>query len=223
MPQHHDHASEAEPEFDDIADIYWRLGVLSSPSQLHGYLLGLLAVGQPLAEEQWLQLAEAFIDPVEPLAEVDRHTLLELLTAAREQLQGGGMELQLLLPDDAIEISQRVDSLGQWCKGFLAGFALGGKQRQQSQGQQPFPAEVSESLSDMAAISQAGLGEGDEDENQREKSFFELAEYLRLAAVNIYLECQRMAEGAESSADDGAGPVTAANLFSKPGPDDKLH
>ncbi len=33
------------PDFDDIADCFWRLGALQSPSELHGYLLGQLANG----------------------------------------------------------------------------------------------------------------------------------------------------------------------------------
>ncbi len=208
------------PEFDEIADIYWRLGVMSSPSQLHGYLLGLLAVGYPMTEEQWLELAATFIDPVDTLAEADRHTFLELLQHARVQLEQGGMELRPLLPEDAVDISQRVDGLSQWCQGFLAGFALGGKQRQQQAGKQQYPAAVSELLNDIAAISQAGLGEGDEEEAEREKSFFELGEFLRVAVVNVYLECQRLQADAEQRSE---APNTPADLFTPPGPDDKLH
>lgn len=209
------------PEFDDLADIFWRLGVMSSPAQLHGYLLGLLAVGYALKEAEWLELAATFIDPVEPPAEVELQTFAELLLFTQEQLEAGGMDLQLLLPDDNIEISQRVDSLSQWCKGFLAGFALGGQQRKSQQGEQKYSADISEALSDIATISQAGLGEGDEEEQEREKSFFELEEYLRLAAINIYLECQRM--DAEQAEDPASAASSPASLFQKAGPDDKLH
>ena len=225
------------PDFDEVADIYWRLGVMSSPSQLHGYLVGLLAVGSPVTDTQWLELAGNFIDPVEPPAEADQLTLLELLGDAKKQLEEGGMELRLLLPDDAVEISQRVDCLSQWCKGFLAGFAQGGNERQQHQGQQQYSTDVSEALTDMASISQASLGDGDEDEQQREQSLFDISEYLRLAAINIYLECEREQSAVESAAQTNADIPLAknmdgktestlaspANLFAKAKPGDKLH
>lgn len=214
------------PSFDDFADIFWRLGVLSSPSQLQGYLLGLLAVGHELSESHWLELATAFIDPVEVPAEVELHSFIELLQVAREQLQAGAMDLELLLPDDAVEISQRVDCLAQWCRGFLAGFAFGGKTRQQQQGQQQYSSDVSESLSDIASISQVALGEGDEKEQQREKDFFELVEYLRLAAVNIFLECEQQSARStaeQQSPDKDQKELSTADLFRNRGPQDKLH
>lgn len=218
MSSHH-----ATPVFDDMADAYWRLGVMSSPSQLQGYLLGLLAVGYPVTGAGWLELAAAFIDPVEPPAEIDQQMFLDMLAAARGQLEGGGMDLRLLLPDDGVEISQRVDSLSQWCRGFLAGFAYGGKERQVRQGPQQYPADVSEALSDIASISQVGLGDGDEDERQRETSLFELVEYLRLATINIHMECEHPRKVAKVSVEptlDGGSP---ADLFDSLPGNDKLH
>lgn len=215
-------ATDTLPPFDDFADIFWRLGVMVSPSQLQGYLLGLLAVGYELAEPRWLELATAFIDPVETPAEVELHTLLEMLLVAREQLAAGGMDLELLLPDDGVEISQRVDCLGQWCRGFMAGFAYGGKARQEQRGKQRYSDDVTEALNDIAAISQAGLGEGDENEQQREKDFFGLVEYLRLAVINIHMDCER--RDAEPDAPARSPSTTSpADLFRARKPDDKLH
>lgn len=214
------------PDFDELADSFWRLGVMCSPAQLQGYLLGILAVGFECRDEQWLQLAAVFIDPVESPAEVDNQTLLELLHAAQEQLQGGGLDLQLLLPGDDVEISLRVDALGQWCQGFLAGFAYGGKQRQ-DQGPQQFSAAVKDVIRDIGAISQVALGDGDEDEGEREKSFFELTDYLRLAAINIFLETSGAAGATPAAAEQAPAPEqaiqSAADLFAARPDKDKLH
>lgn len=213
------------PDFDELADSFWRLGVMCSPAQLQGYLLGILAVGVECGDEQWLQLAAVFIDPVQTPAEVDNQNLLELLHAARLQLQGDGLDLQLLLPADDVEISLRVDALSQWCQGFLAGFAWGGKQRQQ-QGEQQFSAAVKEVVRDIGAIAQVALGEGDEDEVEREKSFFELADYLRLATINIYLETTGSTEPAPAApgpAQSGPAIQSTADLFAGKPDKDKLH
>ncbi len=211
------------PEFDQLADIYWRLGGMQSPSQLHGYLVGQLAVGEELQPEVWLQQAEVFIDAVEPPNEEDAKVILALLGASHAQLKAGEMGLQMLLPDDAAEITQRVDSIGQWCQGFMAGFAQGGKAIAEQQGQQQYSQEVSEALSDLAAISQISLTNDDTDLEQSEQNIFEITEYLRLAAITIYMECVHAAAAASTDkiAAEPAGLGSVNKLFGKS--DNKLH
>src|SRR5690606_19390950 len=57
-----------------------------------------------------------------------------------------------LLPDDEESLEHRATALGQWCEGFLAGYAL----RLGSSGQTP-NAETQEILSDLVAISRIGI------------------------------------------------------------------
>ncbi len=178
------------PEFEQLADIFWRLGVMQSPSHLHGYSIGLLVSGDVMEPEQWLRLATTFIDAVEPPNESEKPVLLSLYAASQFQLQAGDMGFQLLLPEDEVEVTLRVDALGQWCQGFLAGFAQGGKQIQQLRGQQQYSEDVSEAIRDIAAISQVNLSESDDDQETREQNMVEIIEYLRVAIQAIYLECQ---------------------------------
>lgn len=205
------------PEFDQLAAIYWRLGGMQSPSQLQGYLVGQLAVGEELETQQWVAQAASYIDAVEPPNLEESQLLVALYVATESQLSAGDMALTLLLPDDAVEITQRLDSIGQWCQGFMAGFARGGKSIQQQQGQQQYSQDVSEAITDLAAISQIGLSDDDSDLEQSEQNIFEISEYMRLAAITIYMEC---AQGAAKSAEPAAG-VTPQSLFNKPG--NKLH
>jgi len=177
------------PEFDELADTFWRLGVMQSPSELQGYLAGQLAVGLAVTEAQWPEMANTFIDPVEPPAGDDHQLLMDLYNATRAAMDDDQMSFQLMLPDDSLDLSQRADNLGNWCKGFMTGFAMGGKQLQSNDGQRQYSSDVSEALSDMAAISQIGLEEGDEGEERSEQDMFEIVEYLRVAVINIYLEC----------------------------------
>lgn len=181
-------SKQLSPDFDDLATIFWRLGSMFSPSQLQGQLMGQLAVGAELTEADWLDQAWQLIDGVEPGAEEDNQQLRDLLSNTQAVFAEGSLDGELLLPDDDVELSQRVECLGFWCQGFLAGFALAGKQKQADKGQQAYSNEVSEALSDMAAIAQIGLTDDDAGE-QSESDFFDVLEYVRLAAMNIYFEC----------------------------------
>lgn len=212
------------PDFDQLADMYWRLGVMQSPSQLQGYLVGQLAVGDRIEPEQWPAQAASFIDAVEPPNAEEAQLLLSLYAATQSQLVSGEMDLQLLLPDDVVDIGQRADCLGQWCQGFLVGFAQGGKAIKAQQGLQQYSSEVSEALSDIAAISQIDLSADDTEAEQRDQNLFEICEYLRMAAITIYLECTLPA--VKQSLESEAGSETPAlgslnNLFSRG--DNKLH
>ena len=182
-------SKQLSPDFDDLATVFWRLGSMFSPSQLQGQLMGQLAVGAELNEADWLDQAWQLIDGVEPGADEDNQQLRDLLTNTQAIFAEGSLDGELMLPDDDVELSQRVECLGFWCQGFLAGFALAAKQKQADKGQQAYSKEVSEALSDMAAIAQIGLTDDEDVGEQSESDFFDVLEYVRLAAMNIYFEC----------------------------------
>jgi uncharacterized protein YgfB (UPF0149 family) len=212
------------PDFDQLADVYWRLGVIQAPSQLQGFVVGVLAVGDTWDEQQWLNHAASFLDPVEPPNAEDRQLFLALYVAAQEQLSSSDVVLNLLLPDDGVEIGLRIDCIGQWCKGFMAGFAQGGKSVKTKQGQQYYSEQVSEALSDIASISQIDVSDDDSDESQREQNVFEICEYLRVAAMTIYLDCRQPVAEAKAAtvktqAESAVGSIS--NLFNKG--DNQLH
>jgi yecA family protein len=212
------------PDFDQLADIYWRLGGMQSPSQLHGYLVGVLSAGGKLTPELWIEQAAQYIDAVTSPDSEDSRVLVALYEATDQRLSAGEMELQLLLPDDAAEISQRIDSIAQWCEGYIAGFARQGKVVQQQQGQQQYSGDVSETLSDIAAISQVGLSSDDEDPVGREQDIFEISEYLRLAAITVYLECNKevVADAVRPvDTEEAKSSISPAGLFNKKS--NKLH
>ena len=216
------------PEFDQLADIYWRLGVMQSPSHLQGYWIGRLAVGDSVDPEQCLEQTTLVIDAVEPPNQEEAPILLSLYGACQASLKGEAMDLRMLMPDDEAEISQRIDSVGQWCQGFMAGFAQGGKEIQATKGQQQYSQDVSEALSDIAAISQIGLSEEDEEAEQREQNLHEIMEYLRLAAISIYLDCNKeKIAGADvtlQGAPEEKATLSPGNLFAgSPKDKNKLH
>lgn len=214
--------SEAlSPDFDDLATIFWQLGSMFSPSQLHGYLLGQLALGATLAEDEWLKQAWLLIDGVEQAREEDNEVLLRMLALNETLFTEGRLDGQLMIPDEDIELAQRVECLSFWCQGFLMGFTIAGKQKQAEQGPQQYSQEVTEALSDIAAIAQMALTD-DQEEEQSEADFFDVVDYVRLAVMNIYFECLPKHESSKLTPEPGQTDTsesqamsTTANLFTK--------
>lgn len=177
------------PDFDQLADLFMRLGALQSPTELHGYVTGLLAVAERPPAQLWRQQAESFINTAEALTDSDAELLEDMLVATEASLASDTMQFSPLLPEEEIDLVQRVESLGQWCQGFLTGFAAAGKQAQARQGQRQWSPETQELLQDMALISQAGMDKDQDEDEAGEQQYAELIEYLRVAVMTIHLEC----------------------------------
>lgn len=156
-----------------------------SPAELHGCLCGLLGGGFGGDEEALLAELEQTLD-------VSLHGSLadgvaSLRSVAIASLGEGSFDFQPLLPEDELELSQRIEAMAQWCRGFLSGYAQA-RVKSEGQGDAVLP-DSAEALRDFAAIAQAVLDdEEDQDENAAEDAYYELLEYLRVAAMNVMLD-----------------------------------
>jgi len=173
--------------FDDFADMFVELGAFGTPAELHGLLTGQLASGVRADAEAWLAMVVAHLDVQELEDDDDKAELVGLYDVALAQLMAADFSFQLLLPEDDTELAGRTDSLGAWCSGFLSGFGLGfdiGKQKLSS--------EITDSMEDLASIAQVSFDEDGGDDEQKgdgaEKSYIELVEYVRLAAMMVFAE-----------------------------------
>ncbi len=150
--------------------------------------------------------------------DASRQMLGELVLEQLELLAGEDLRFIPFLPEDATEIGSRVAEMSLWCKGFLGGFAEAqvfrgrGEPGELEADLDELPPTVTEALQDMTAIAHAALEESDfelfdeedeffEDEEQlaegeraddtaeyNERDYFELFEYLRLAALTVFTE-----------------------------------
>lgn len=170
-------------DIDEIADHLLEQGISTSPSELHGCLCGLLAAGGAAEQEAGLaELNRALdLDIHGELAE----RLMQLYTVTALSLQDDEFDFFPLLPDDSHELEQRTTALAAWCRGFLAGYARAvasaGRQRES------VAADSSEILRDLAIIAQADV-DPEADPEESEMSYAELVEYIRIAALNAYLD-----------------------------------
>ncbi|MFK8040948.1 UPF0149 family protein [Congregibacter sp.] len=170
--------------FDELANSLLEQGEMLSPAELHGCLCGLLGGGLRGGEEALLAELEQALD-------ISLHGSLAdaigtLRSRAIESIGEGSFDFQPLLPDDELELPQRIEAMAQWCRGFLSGYAQA-RVKSEGQGQAVLP-DSAEALRDFAAIAQAASDEEDEDSNAAEEAYYELLEYLTVAAMNVMLD-----------------------------------
>lgn len=180
--------------YEQLTELLQPLGTLINPAELHGLLCGKLCGGANPEETDWLLEAVEELDFTQAPDENVRDALTQLFRQTRSQLTMGGFALQPLLPDDMGEITQRVRCMGQWCHGFLVGFGSAGQARDKD-----LSKESREALEDMAAIAQVEL---DEEESARaaEADYTEVVEYVRMAALALFMEY-----GSDALVNDEAG------------------
>tara|TARA_B100000676_G_scaffold277183_1_gene298647 strand:+ start:3287 stop:3871 length:585 start_codon:yes stop_codon:yes gene_type:complete len=169
-------------DFEALAQGLAAAGVAHSPSELQGVMAGLLATGHGGHDEEVLGVLAAHTDIDGGFDGALSVALLALRDQLHEGYQGTGLELALLMPGDEEELGLRVAAVAQWCEGFLVGFGTGSANTHDKD----LSPGIQEALSDLAAISQVATPEDDGDEE--EDMFEQVAEHCRMAALMIYTE-----------------------------------
>ncbi|MFA2915649.1 hypothetical protein AXH23_02610 [Acinetobacter pittii] len=146
---------------------------ISSPSELHGLLTGIVCVTEAPTREEWTQILTTLNVP--ELSE----DALALLTDEAEDVVHALSEDELdylpMLPDDEHLLQERVQALSDWCAGVVLGFGLAsGHVRSDER-------ELIEHLQDVAAVE---FEDSDNDE-EGESSYEELYEFVRLIPVSL--------------------------------------
>ena len=180
MPE--DYMGDDQPlDFDDYANQLLEQGLQASPAQLHGGICAVLVGGGEREADHCLAAVSRAleIDIRGELAE----SSLQLIAASERAMADEDFEFHLFLPDDDTEIELRVQALADWCRGFIAAYALAlAEPEGASLGE-----EVAEILKDITAIAELGFDD-EGNEAEAEHSYFEITEYLRFATRNLYLD-----------------------------------
>jgi len=176
-------------EFDELANLFVELKVFSSPSELHGMLCGQLARPEEIDEHSWLTGAATFLEQPHFESDEAKTLLLEMFVTTRQQLTASGFELLMLLPDDDVDISDRAESLGRWCLGFVTGIGAA---------RTALTEDGRETLDDVEKISQIDEQSLENDE-EHEQDLMQLVEYVRMAAIMLYSELHSQAEPSDAS------------------------
>lgn len=162
-----------------------RCGSSWNAGQTHGLLCSRLALDGADGASRWLAQVLAGTDP-DAAASAECRALLEALCATTwQQLSERQSDFVLLLPDDDDPMVVRAKAMAQWCEGFLHGLVSEkhGEELRQRLASEP----LADIIKDLVEITRATAGDEGDDEDT-EKAFTELVEYLRVAAQLTYEE-----------------------------------
>lgn len=152
-------------------------------AELHGAVCGLAVChGEAMPVDDLVELVG-----VEALT--DQAAVEQFVHASLADLEAADMSFEPLLPDDEVELADRLEALGQWCASFLAGLAAGLARAGVTSLEQA-PEEVREIVADFSAIShidpEAPPVDGrDRPEDDAEADYAELAEFVKVGALLI--------------------------------------
>lgn len=200
----------AEPiralDFDEISDLFVSLGAHTSPSEMHGLLAGQLSAGKRMTDKQWIDEAQSLLDNDNAISPADEEALVCIYANTLAALADDSYGFYPLLPQDSESLDDRLSSLALWCQGFMAGFALVEKSIAE------LSDIVNDALHDMAAISQVGLENDDDDfDAEADDDYMQLVEYVRLASMNIFAEYAQSVP--EPSSEKAAEGMSVQSLF----------
>ncbi|MGZ5007087.1 MAG: UPF0149 family protein [Methylobacter sp.] len=146
-----------------------------SAAQAHGMATGMLCADQQAQSAKWL--TELFSHGTPPDNE-ERTTLEDLFEDTRDSLDSDEFEFDLFLPNDDTLLSEQVEALTDWCRGFLLGVGF-------THATSKLSREAGEILKDMIEFTKLDTeAEGEEDESD----FMEITEYLRSAVLLLRSE-----------------------------------
>jgi uncharacterized protein YgfB (UPF0149 family) len=107
--------------------------------------------------------------------------LQKLADQVKIEILSEDISFDLLLPEDAAEISERAGALAEWCAGFVSGLGMGGMSQRAK-----LNPDCDEFVRDVVSISKMET-EMDGSE-EAEASLFEIIEYIRVGTIVLHQE-----------------------------------
>jgi uncharacterized protein len=191
-------------DYDALRESLSGSGTLLALPELHGGLCGALCAGGPSAAERWLDgfLVDSDMGDIAGARAVGR----ELVRAGWTALADGDLAFEPLLPSDDARLEEQVQALALWCSGFLNGVGatapdlVGRNAKPTEAAAAGASAEVAEILADFAEMSRAGID--DEDEADRDRADFALAELKEYVRVSVQIVFEQLADRRAAAARD---------------------
>ena len=141
-----------------------------SAAEAHGLATGMLCVSDQTESTYWL--AELMQNEA-PVSSNDSDILIRLFEETRRLIASNEFDFDLFLPEDEVALTDRVEALSNWCRGFLFGVGSLATVTNWSK-------DTREILKDITEFTKLDTEvEGEEDE----RDFVEITEFLRSAIL----------------------------------------
>ena len=150
------------------------------PVEVHGALVGLICGGVKQDNLAWLKTLLDLMNDGQPLEAELQQLIAELYQDTVARLADFEFGFTLLLPEEEVSLSHRVEALALWTQSFLTGIAIIQPELAKSS------PDVREVIKDLAEIAQVEFDVGDDEES--ETAYIELQEFVRMSAILCYSE-----------------------------------
>ncbi len=176
-----DNAGISEFGFYRLSDLFVEVRSFTPPSELHGLLCGQLCAGLRPAQQSWLVAAQEQMNVPEGLETRAKSSLADFYDHVLASLSADNLSFSVLLPGDEEPVVHRTEALGQWCTGFISGYGMAGIDKTK------MSEEAAGVLTDLAQVAMVEAEDLEETE-ETERDFFEVYEYVRMAALMLFNE-----------------------------------
>ncbi|MCT7942348.1 MULTISPECIES: UPF0149 family protein [Shewanella] len=150
------------------------------PVEVHGALVGLICGGVEQDNQTWVGPLIDLMNDGKALESNLLQLITELYQDTVTRLVDFEFGFTLLLPEEEVSLSHRVEALSLWTQSFLTGIAIIQPKLNQASD------DVKEVIKDLAEIAQVEFDVGDDEES--EAAYIELQEFVRMAAILCYSE-----------------------------------
>lgn len=174
--------------YDRLTEFFEQQGLLSNGAEVHGILTGMVAGGASLEGEEWLLLMSDLIHEGQSFKPVVKDQLTELGNSICAAMRDPDLGYQLLLPGDHQPLYERLQAMTAWVQSFLVGFGVN------QTNLAGLSEDLREAIEDLVEIAKLDLSVDDDEEGER--AYFEIVEYLRISAMLCFTELGQHSGGA---------------------------
>ncbi|NKF50784.1 UPF0149 family protein [Shewanella sp. WXL01] len=150
------------------------------PVEVHGALVGLICGGVEQQGNAWQKALIDLMNDGQPLPNDLQHLITELYQDTVARLGDYEFGFTLLLPEEEVQLSHRVEALALWTQSFLTAIAVIQPKLNSAS------SDVKEVIKDLAEIAQVEFDVQDDEES--EAAYTELQEFVRMSAILCYSE-----------------------------------
>lgn len=174
--------------YETLTEYFESQGLLSNAAEIHGILTGMIAGGASIEGQDWLLLLSDLVNEGQSFNPQLRERCTELAHSICASLRDPDLGFHLLLPSDNESLYERLNGLINWVQSYLVGFGIN------QTNLAGLSEDLREAIEDMVEI--AKLDFEIEDEEEAERAYFEIVEYLRVSAMLCFGELGQASGGA---------------------------